>query len=55
MKAYLEATAKKEGLEISADEVLKLSGTTMDALVNESLDKNTLMESFQRNKDRRKI
>ena len=46
MKAYLEAPAKKEGLEISADEVLKLSGTTMDALVNESLDKNTLMESF---------
>lgn len=46
MKAYLEAAAKKEGLNVSADEMLKISGTTMDAIVNEALDKGTLLESF---------
>lgn len=46
MKDYLEATAKKQGLNLSADEMLKLSGTTMDAAIKESLNKDTLKNSF---------
>ena len=38
MKKYLEDTAKASGLNMSIDELLTLSGTTMDALSEELIN-----------------
>ncbi len=43
---YIEALAQEEGLDMSADEMLSLMGMSLEELISQALDKDSLLEDM---------